>query len=398
MSRSTNKSGGTPGQARHAVLPGATHDEFARQEFVRSYKEYLVKHVHGGNRARYESAVKPAFEQRHSRTPQDRFEVRDAMTTDGYYQMFSALLRTSQEMMWSACQIPVDRELDRLNAQVKSRLPQAGAGGTLKLDPTVKTPRYHTAVDIHCQPGGYHSEFAQDDASPGMVYDRAVHLYAMGQMGPYNDDMGASIVAWLKQQHPQFKPRRILDLGCSVGHSTVPYAWAFPQAEVHAVDVAAPMLRYAHARAEDLGARIHFSQQNAENMNFRDGQFDLIVSHILLHETSDKAIRNIIGECHRLLAAGGMMLHAETPPYKDMDAFDAFMLDWDTRNNNEPFWARSHEIDLRTLSTDAGFDADHQIETLIPSAFQVAEAARSKVFQGGDFGGGGLWFVYGNRK
>jgi ubiquinone/menaquinone biosynthesis C-methylase UbiE len=187
-------------------------------------------------------------------------------------------------------------------------------------------------------------------------------------------------------------------MGCAVGHSTVPYAQAFPDAQVHAIDVAAPMLRYAHARAEDLGATVHFSQQNAERTDFADGSFDLIVSHILLHETSNRALQNIIAECHRLLAPGGMMVHAETPPYKDLDAFDAFMLDWDTRNNNEPFWARSHEVELKDLSRRGGFDPALQFEAMIPSAFQVAAAKRSKVFQGGDFGGGGLWFVYGNRK
>ena len=92
------------------------------------------------------------------------------------------------------------------------------------------------------------------------------------------------------------------------------------------------------------------------------------------------------------------MIHAETPPYKGMDPFDAFMLDWDTRNNNEPFWSRSHEIDLDALSEKNGFDSEGQFEEMIPSAFQVAEAKRSEVFQGGDFGGGGLWFVYGNVK
>ena len=383
-------------QALHAALPATTHDEFARQEFVRSYKGYLVKHVHGGNRERYEQTVKPAFERKHDRVPKDRFEVRDAMTRDPYYRMFSTLLRTSQEMMWSSCQIPVARDLDALNDKIKA--PNGDAGGSLTLNAHVKTPRYHTAVDIHCQPGGYHSEFAPQDASPGMVYDRGVHLYAMGQMGPYNDDMGASIVMWLQNQHPDFRPARILDMGCAVGHSTVPYTKAFPQAEVHAIDVAAPMLRYAHARAEDMGVAIRFSQQNAEQTNFKDGQFDLIVSHILLHETSEAAIHNIVAECHRLLKPGGLMIHAETPPYKGMDPFDAFMLDWDSRNNNEPFWARSHEIDLKKLSHKGGFDPDQEFEAMIPSAFQVAEAKRSKVFQGGDFGGGGLWFIYGNAK
>ncbi|MGR9090276.1 MAG: class I SAM-dependent methyltransferase [Gammaproteobacteria bacterium] len=383
-------------QAEHRVLPKTTHDEFARQEFVRSYKQYLVGHVHGGNAVAFEKRVKPKIEQALQRPPENRFEVRDVMTEDPYYQMFSTLLRTSQEMMWSSCQIPVARDLEGLNRKINRK--RKKARGSLKLNPALPTPKYHCAVDIHCQPGGYHGEFADDDASAGMVYDRAVHIYAMGQMGPFNNDMGASILLWLKEHHPGFKPKRILDLGCSVGHSTVPYCDAFPKAEVHAVDVAAPMLRYAHARAEDLGKKIHFSQQNAEYMDFEDESFDLIVSHILLHETSDKAIRNIVAECQRLLRKGGMMIHAETPPYKDMAPFDAFMLDWDTRNNNEPFWSRSHELDYRQLSANAGFDPDKEFETMIPSAFQIAEAKRSHTFQGGDFGGGGFWFIYGNEK
>ena len=384
-------------QARHAVMAAPTHDEFSRQEFVRSYKNYLVENVHSGNQARYEKIIKPKFQKAHNRVPKDRFEVGKEMVQDQYYQLFSSLLRTSQEMMWSSCQVPVNRDLDRLNQKIK--IPKGNKTlGSLKLDEKLQVPRYHTAVDIHCQPGGYHSEVTEHDASAGLVYDRAVHIYAMGQLGPYNDDIGASILLWLQNNHPTLAPKKILDMGCSVGHSTVPYARAFPNAEVHGIDVAAPMLRYAHARAEELGEKVHFSQQNAEETNFKSGTFDLIVSHILLHETSEKAIHNIVKECHRLLKPGGLMIHGETPPYKNMGPFDAFMLDWDSRNNNEPFWARSHEIDLEKLSKKGGFDPQNQFETLIPSALQVAEAKRSKVFQGGDFGGGGLWFIYGNKR
>ena len=383
-------------QAEHQALPKTTHDEFARQEFVRSYKQYLVKNVHGGNQLAYEQRIRPKFHKENKRDPKDRFEVRDEMINDPHYQMFSALLRTSQEMMWSSCQIPVQRELDSLNKKLNKK--RAKPYGSLRLDENLTIPRYHTSVDIHCQPGGYHTEFSQQDASAGMVYDRAVHIYAMGQMGPYNNDIGASIALWLQDTRPEFKPLKILDLGCSVGHSTVPYVDAFPDAEVHGIDVAAPMLRYAHARAEGMRKKIYFSQQNAETLDFEDESFDLIVSHILLHETSDKAIRNIAKECHRLLKKGGIMVHAETPQYKGMKPFDAFMLDWDTRNNNEPFWAKSHEIDLVKLSKQAGFDPQKEFETMIPSAFQIAEAKRSHTFQGGDFGGGGFWFIYGNEK
>ncbi|WP_457825662.1 methyltransferase domain-containing protein, partial [Staphylococcus aureus] len=80
---------------------------------------------------------------------------------------------------------------------------------------------------------------------------------------PFNSDIGDTTIAWIKANHPEFAPRRILDMGCAVGHSTLPYCDAWPEAEVHAIDVGAPVLRYAHARAESLGKTVHFSQQNA---------------------------------------------------------------------------------------------------------------------------------------
>ena len=66
---------------------------------------------------------------------------------------------------------------------------------------------------------------------------------------------------------------------------------SYPNAEVHAIDIGAPLLRYAHARAEALGKKVHFSQQNAEHTHFPDGSFDLIVSHIFPHEIPPFAIR-----------------------------------------------------------------------------------------------------------
>lgn len=382
-------------QFAHAVLPEATADEFSRQEFVKSYKLHLATQVSPNTKVVYETQVKPAFEKEHGRAPKSRHEIRKAMNANNHYQTWSSLLRTSQEMMWKSCQVSVERQLDDLIAAAQSA---PSAGGTLKLNPDLEIPRYHTAVDIHCQPGGYHTELVENDVAAGAVYDRAVYIYAMGQLGPMNDDMGASMVAYIQHAYPDFQPKRILDLGCSAGHSTVPYKKAFPDAEVFGIDVAAPMLRYAHARCESLGVPIHLSQQNAEDLDFEDGSFDLIVSNILIHETSTAAFRNIMKECHRLLAPGGMVVHAETPPFKDMNDFEAFLLDWDTYNNNEPFWSKSHEIEPKKVAEDIGFDPEKTFEYMAPSVFEAAKAKRTNVFQGGDFGGGGLWYLYGFQK
>ena len=379
-------------QQVHDALPATSHDELARQHFVRSFKEHLVTDLHPGLKTAYEKRAKGKFIAEHQREPASLQEVGQVMKQDTHYQAWSSLLRTSQEMMWSSAQIPVQRAIQELATQAA----QTAAVGSLRLNPDLQIPAYHTAVDIHCQPGGYHTEYIENDVAQGAIYDRAVYIYAMGQMGVNNADMGDSTVAWLKQQHPEFKPTRILDMGCAVGHSTLPYVSGFEGAEVHAIDVAAPMLRYAHARASSMGLPVHFSQQNAETIDFEDNSFDLVVSHILLHETSSAAIKNIIRECHRVLKPGGMMLHVETPPYEGMEPFDTFLFDWDSENNNEPFWRKSHLLDLEALAKDSGFQNHKPLQIMVPSAFQ--ETKRTNTFQGGDFGGGGVWFVYGCQK
>ncbi|MBY0394159.1 MAG: class I SAM-dependent methyltransferase [Novosphingobium sp.] len=381
-------------QFRHGVLPQTTSDEFARQEFVKSLKFHLASKVSLGNHDAYEARAKPAFTKATGAEPETYADIRKAMSEDPYFNFWSAMQRNSQEMMWKSVQIPVERQLPDLIAAAGKG---GEAAGTLRLNPDLEIPKYHRGVDIHCMPGGYHTEFTADDVANGAVYDTAVYIYAMGRMGPLNSDIGDTTIAWIKENHPEFKPRRILDMGCTVGHSTLSYCDAFPEAEVFGIDVGAPVLRYAHARAQSMGKTVHFSQQNAESTDFADGFFDLIVSHILVHETSNAAMRRIMKECNRLLTPGGLVVHAETPPYRDLPAYDAFMLDWDTRNNNEPYWGASHELVATEIAAETGFDPAKAFEAYQPSAFEATER-RTKVFQGGDFGGGGAWWLWGVQK
>ena len=210
--------------------------------------------------------------------------------------------------------------------------------------------------------------------------------------GPKNGDMGRTAIAYLKKHYPNFKAKKILDMVCAVGHSTLPYLEGFPGAEVHALDVGAPMLRYAHARAESLGKTLHFSQQNAEHTDYPDGSFDMVVSHVLMHETSLKAMKNILRECHRLLKPGGWMFHVEVPfRYADLDCYDQFVRDWSTRSNAEPFWGTINELDLEKVVTAAGFPKESFFQR-----YQESRFGRSS-FRGGVYSGG-QWFLYGTCK
>ncbi|MFP6747521.1 MAG: class I SAM-dependent methyltransferase [Alphaproteobacteria bacterium] len=349
-------------QFMHDALPYQNHDERARQAFAQSLKLHLAAKVVQGNRDLYERRVRPEFERQQGRPPKDRREVAGGMRKEPFYQLWGALQRTSQEIAWNSVLESVERQLPEL---AKRAQPPENAIGSLTLDGNIEQPSYTSAIDIHCMSGGYAAERMADDVSAGALYDRGVYIYAMGGFGADNGAMGRTMIDVFQQLFPDRSPARILDLGCTVGHSTLPWAEAYPRAEVHAVDVAAPVLRYGHARSEAMGVPVHFRQANAERLPYEDTSFDLIVSHILLHETSTKAVRNILAECHRLLKPNGVTLHVDLSLYQGMDPFEAFMLDWDTQHNNEPFWTAYREMDAKTLMTDAGFTADSVVSAHI---------------------------------
>jgi ubiquinone/menaquinone biosynthesis C-methylase UbiE len=235
-------------------------------------------------------------------------------------------------------------------------------------------------------PGNYTADLGEDDVSAGAIFDRSLFLYGRGGLGPQSDDMGASVCAWLKKAHPKFTPNVILDMGCSIGGNTLPFARTFPKATVHAIDVGAGVLRYGHARAEEFGVPIHFSQQDAERTSFADNSVDLIVSHLLGHETSLKGYRNIMRECHRVLRPGGMMLHTETEWSTETDPFNQTVLDWETHYNAEPFKTKLDTLDSQDIAREAGFSAGNAFIERAPSL-----RAGTKYYQG-------RWVIFGATK
>lgn len=396
-------------QVDHPILPKPTHDEASRQEFTKSFKQFIQQGLLPGLGPVFGVRAAKAFEREHGRAPADRRDIRSAMVKDLYFQHYAAANRIAQELLWESTNVTIDRELPELIE--KARGLSASAKGKLDLPEEFETPRYVTSIDIHCMPGGYAGAVTPDDISTGALYDRGVYLYAMGYMGPFNDDMGRSVCNYVNRRLDGFKPKRILDLGCTVGHSTLPYKELFPEAEVWGVDVAAPQVRYAHARAAGLGLEVNFAQMNAEETRFEDGSFDLIVSHILLHETSGKAMPRIFNECHRLLAPGGYMIHADLPPFDNMDPFTQFILDNETWYNNEPFWGAMRETDQVALAKAAGFPPESVKFDTAPMAIMefvaqqaagysedASAAVSDREFAAGEYAPGGGWEVLIARK
>lgn len=339
--------------ARHAVFPVPSHDDAARFDFLANFNKYLSGTLGPGNARAYETRVRPAFERAQGRAPADRFEIRRAMNADPFHRLWSGLKRNSMEMRQHNGRAMVLRQLDELDARAAAL---NEGKGTLRLDPAVEVPRYQRAVDIHCMPGSYHGEERPGDVSAGANYDCGLFATTAGGLGALSDGGGQALVDWVRRERPGWQPRRILDLGATVGHNIVPLALAFPDTEVMAIDTAAPVLRYGHARAQALGVtNLQFVQMNAESMDFPDGHFDWVQTTMYLHELSGTALPRVIAEGVRVLASGGLMLHLEQPQYSDaMPLYEQFIRDWDAFNNNEPFWSAMHGLDLKQLMHDAG--------------------------------------------
>lgn len=354
----------------HAVAPDLDADEQGLLDFAMAWKGRLRGAMKAALPAAYEGRAAPAWAAVHGRRPQDWREVEDAMAADPLYRWWSALLRAQQEYYLQVTGDVVERQLDALNAACAA-IAAAPRFGSLTLKPGLAIPPYQAEVDIHCVPGSYFLERSADDVWAGARSDLGSFVFAMGRHGGMNEDKGVSGAAFLKARFPDLEVRRILDLGCTVGLSTLPYCDAFPEAEVHGLDLSAPCLRYAHARAEVMEKPVHFHQGNAEATDFADGTFDVVVSHILLHETSAHALPRIFAEAHRLLRPGGVMLHVEVP-VRRTESFDQFLTNWDARNNNEPFWAVLSEMDLVAPAVAAGFAADSVFECAVPTSFAKA--------------------------
>jgi SAM-dependent methyltransferase len=394
-------------------LTRPTLNERARQQFVSQLRRHIMVDMAGSLRRVYEREVEPGVVARHRRAPRNALEVRRAMLPNTYFRAWSALRYTAQEMTWSSVRPQIERDLPTLVAAARAgvvrgsaKAPRRGklaARGSLRLNPKLPIPKDMQQLDIHLMPGGFHSEFVADDVAAGAMYHHGTAVFAGGfALRARGGGVAKSIAHYLKARNPGFRPTRLLDLGCTVGGNLLPYLEVFPDCEAYGIDVCAPVLRYAHARAESLGVAVHYSQQNAERTDFPDESFDIVCSSFFLHEHSIAVTRRVFREARRLLKSGGVMVHMELPPDAETTPYYSFYLNWDAYYNNEPHYAAFRALDLRKEVVGAGFPAANFFQIRIPNHGTVGDAEFAAVARGERaapaHGNGASWFIFGAIK
>lgn len=161
------------------------------------------------------------------------------------------------------------------------------------LNPQVSYPDYYKTSNFHGIKNGYLTVDA------AITYD-LITQYVL----PPNE-------TWIRESllnAIQGQPRRILDLGCGTGSTTLMLKRQFPNAEVIGLDLSPHMLVMADYKAREANLDIAFRHDNAMKTPFPAASFDVVCATLLFHETPPAVAKTIFQESFRLLTPGGQML------------------------------------------------------------------------------------------
>lgn len=177
----------------------------------------------------------------------------------------------------------------------------------------------------------------------------------------------------LRSLLPDFRDKRVLDLGCGFGwHSR--YAREQHARSVIGIDLSEKMLARAQALTDDPAIR--YQKAAIEDVEFAAGAFDIVLSSLVLHyvERFDLVCPRI----HRWLVPGGaFVLSVEHPVFTAREAQDWY---YDGQNHERLHWPvdRYQEEGIRHTSWMADDVVKYHrtvstyLNTLIDSGFRIS--------------------------
>lgn len=218
----------------------------------------------------------------------------------------------------------------------------------------VEIPSFFNQTFVHFLPGGYLNG-----------HTNRISYLGKNKFNFLKEDL---LVEWIQRLHGDKQLNRILDIGTGPGFSAFAYNQVFPDAEIVALDLAPPYIRFARRWQELRNVsqdNVVFYHGNGEDLSWLESDsFDLISYSYLLHEMPHENSQKIVNEMYRLLKPGGVMNGFEVP-YPDTEIarivyteFNTWGHKWDEEGPKGPEpYMEEYELGLnlpKTLS-DVGF-------------------------------------------
>jgi ubiquinone/menaquinone biosynthesis C-methylase UbiE len=170
--------------------------------------------------------------------------------------------------------------------------------------------------------------------------------------------------------HAPRRYARSLEIGAGTGYFTLNLMRAGVIATATCSDISPGMLSALRDNALRLGLDVQTTAADAESLPFKDGSFDLVLGHAVLHHIPVPA--RAFAEFERVLAPGGTLLFAGEPSrYGDRLAAVPKLL----AGYASPLWRRA--IGARRAAPAEEGDPDAALERVVDvHAFAPAELAR----------------------
>jgi ubiquinone/menaquinone biosynthesis C-methylase UbiE len=115
---------------------------------------------------------------------------------------------------------------------------------------------------------------------------------------------------------------------------------------------------------------VTLATENAEDMPWGDGAFDLVTSIFLFHELPPKVRRTVAREMYRVVAPGGRVVICDSAQLADSASIKDALYGF-PEAYHEPFYRGYLRDDLRPLLEDCGF-AVESVEPHLVSKVVVA--------------------------
>ncbi|MDX2145400.1 MAG: class I SAM-dependent methyltransferase [Rhodospirillaceae bacterium] len=340
-----------------------TVDLESRQDFLMSFRTWVNTELSRAGQARAEEIVKEKGLAGKDLTQQDAIAL---LQDDPVISMSTRAWLSAQQLMWNGLREEFEGNADKYLAEMEAA--DKMGPGTLELNPNAKWPDY-VKHEIHIQPGGYvGSEFA------GHMYHYGTNAFYTGRN--FNDELHVGSAARMPVPKDG-KVKRILDIGCGIGQLALALKERFPDAEVWAIDVGGPMIRYGHLRAVERGLAVNFAQRLGEDTKFPDNYFDIVTSYIMFHEVNPEGTAAQVKEAMRIVRPGGIYypLDFKLTGAPRRTAYGLYRGWMDHRWNNEVWTQKFRANGLPDMIRKAGFELNEKEPELL-RGFGVLNATK----------------------